>query len=64
MPINNLYIKFTWLIAPKSKLKQTSNLKKSTMAHLYQAQKKRNKKTEDVLTSIIMVLTDDMFGII
>ena len=29
--------KFTWLVAPKRKLKQISNLKKSPMAHLYQA---------------------------
>ena len=33
-------------MAPKSKLKQISNLNKSPMDHLYQAQKKRNKKTE------------------
>ena len=34
-------IKFTWFAAPKIKLKQISNLKKSLTANLYQAQIKK-----------------------
>ena len=56
--IYNLIIWLTWLMAPKRKLKQTSNYKEKWKDSSYQAQIIINKKTEDILTSIITVLTD------
>ena len=50
-------------MAPKRKQKQTSNYKEKSNDSSLTSSNKRNKKAEDVLTSIITVLTD-MFGII
>ena len=50
-------------MAPKRKLKQTSNYEEKFKGSSISSSNKRNKKTEDVLTSIITVLTD-LFDII
>ena len=58
-----IIIKFTWLMAPKRKLNKISYFEEKSKGSSFSNSKKRNKKTEDVLTSIITVLID-MFGII
>ena len=50
-------------MAPKIKLKQISNYEEKSNGSYLSSSNKKNKKTEDVLTSIITVLTD-MFVII
>ena len=45
-------------MAPKRKLKQTSNYEEKPNNSSLSSSNKRNKKTEDVLTSIITVLID------
>ena len=50
-------------MAPKRKLNKTSNYKEKFNGSSLENSNKRNKKTEDVLAFIIMVLTD-MFDII
>ena len=50
-------------MAPKRKLKQTSNYEEKFNSSSLSSSNKRNKKTEDILTSVITVLTD-MLGFI
>ena len=50
-------------MTPKRKLKQTTNYEEKSNGSYLSSSKKRNKKTENALTSIIMILTD-MFNII
>ena len=45
-------------MAPKRNLKQTSNYEEKSNGSFLSSSNKRNKKTEDVLTSIIKILTD------
>ena len=61
--INIFYIEFTWLMALKRKLKQISNYEEMFNGSSLLSSNKRNKKTEDVLASIITVLTN-MFDMI
>ena len=49
-------IKFTWLMTPKIKSNQFSNYEEKSNRSSLSSSNKRNKKTEDVLTSIITVL--------
>ena len=45
-------------MAPKRKLKQTSNHEEKSNGSSLSSSNIRNKKTEDVLTSVITILTD------
>ena len=50
-------------MTPKRKLKQISNYEEMSNCSSLSSSNKRNKKTEDVLASVIKVLTE-MFDII